>query len=140
MRTDARRTIHLGVLVGVSTVGYAATLAGVTALQSASDRTVVSARAPALHAAAEIAEEHDDLGRALRAASDRYVGLADRYSDLEPRLDDLEGTLDDLGGTVERVTDSAAGLPTRLALPQLRPAPAAASAPTTHAVTGASGG
>jgi hypothetical protein len=140
MRIDLPRTTHVGVLVGVSAVGYAAVLAGITALQSASDRAVIGARAPIASAAADIAEQHEDLARELRDASDRYMGIADRYGELAPGLDDLDGELDDLARIVERVTDSAASLPTRIALPKLRPAPAPAGAPTTHAVTGASGG
>jgi hypothetical protein len=140
MRTDRRRAIHIGVLVGMSTAAYAAALAGVATLQSAADRAAIAASGPVGRAASDVSAGHDVLESTLVDAADRYTEIADRYARLEPAIGDLEGTLDDLAIVTQRITDSAAQLPTRVPLPGVRVAPAAAPVPRTHAVTGASGG
>jgi hypothetical protein len=140
MGIEARRALHIGVLLGVSTTAYAAALTGVTALQSAADRALIAARQPTARITAEVSAAHAGLEARLREATDRYTVTARRYADLEPAIGDLESTLDDLATVTERITKSAAGLPTRVALPAVRSAPAPAARPTTHAVTGASGG
>lgn len=139
MRTDPRRAIHLGVLVGVSTAGYAASLAGVTMLQSASDRAIIGTRDPVARSTAAIAAHHDTIEQAMRDATDRYTEIAVRYAGLDPGIGALEGKLDDLDILAHRITDTAASLPTRVKLPAVHAAPAPVAAPRIHAVTGASG-
>ena len=77
--TDDRRPIHLAVLIGVSAGAYAATLAGVTGLQAASDAHVRAQRAPIDLASAISADDHAELESAIEAAARRYAVLADRY-------------------------------------------------------------
>lgn len=139
MATDTRRGLHIGVLVGVSTATYAAVLAGVTSLQSASDVALMAARDPIAHTVASAAADHDALERRLAAATDRYSSVAGEYASLGPAIDDLEVTLDQLAAMTRRVGASAGRLPARVALPAVRTAPSRATAPATHAVTRASG-
>ena len=139
MGTDTRRGLHVGVLVGVSTVTYAAVLAGVTSLQSASDAALIRARDPIARTVASVASDHDILERRAGAAADRYSSVAGEYASLGPAIDDLELTLDLLAATTRRLGASAAQLPARVALPSVRSAPGRLTAPATHAVTGASG-
>jgi hypothetical protein len=140
MAIDARRGLHLGVLVGVSTAAYAATLAGVTTLQSATDGALIAARDPSARAVDAAASGHAVLEYQLRGATDRYTRIASEYADLAPAIADLEVTLDELAAVTRRVGDSAARLPARVALPAVRTAPGRVAPPTTHAVTRASGG
>ncbi len=138
---DARRPVHLAVMLGTSTGAYALALAAVTGLQSASDAAAVRAIEPMVAAQTSIGADHGVLEQDLRDATDRYTELADRYDRLTPRLADLEAALDSLAGSTEKITDSAAALPDRISLPAVRRAPqTAAAAPRTHAVTSASGG
>ena len=139
MGTDTRRGLHIGVLVGVSTTAYAAVLAGVTALQSTTEATLIAARDPIARTVGVVASNHDTLEQRLRVATDRYTTIAGDYKDLGPAIDRLEVTLAGLAATTRRVGASAARLPARVALPAVGSAPSRAAAPTTHAVTRASG-
>ena len=139
MGTDARRGLHVGVLVGVSTAAYAATLAGITTLQSASDATLIAAREPIARTVDSVASDHGALERQRHGATDRYSTIAGEYAALGPAIDDLELSLDRLAAMTRRVGASAAQLPARVALPSVRSAPGRAAPPTTHAVTRASG-
>ena len=139
MATDARRGLHLGVLVGVSTAAYAAALAGVTTLQSATDGALIAAREPVARTVDAVASEHDALEYQLRGATHRYTTIASEYADLGPAIADLEERLDELAKVTRRVGASAARLPARVALPAVRGTPARVAPPTTHAVTRASG-
>ena len=139
MATDTRRGLHIGVLIGVSTAAYAAVLAGVTTLQSGTDGGLVAAREPIARTVGAVASDHDTLEQRLRVATDRFSSIAGEYADLGPAIDDLELRLDQLAATTRRVGASAAQLPARVALPSVRSAPGRITAPTTHAVTRASG-
>ena len=139
MGTDGRRGLHLGVLVGVSTAAYAAALAGVTTLQSTADRALIATRDPITDTVEAVSSDHDALERRLSEASDEYSRIAGDYARLGPAITDLEATLDTLDATTRKVGASAAQLPGRVALPSVRSAPGRAAAPTTHAVTRASG-
>jgi hypothetical protein len=140
MGIDPRRVLHIGVLMSVSTAAYALALAGVTTLQSTADRTLIAARAPVDRSVRDLALRHDLLERAVRDSTSRYAEIQDRYARLGPAIADLESNIGDLATVSQRITHSAAQLPTRVALPAVRVAPAAASAPRVHAVTSASGG
>ena len=139
MATDDRRGLHVGVLVGISTAAYAATLAGVTSLQHASDAALIAARDPVARTVYAVRADGDALEGRLRVAADRYSAVAGDYSDLGPAVDDLELKLDDLAVMTRRIDASAARLPARVALPSVGSAPGRATPPTTHAVTRASG-
>ena len=137
--TDARRPVHLAVLVGVSAGAYAAALAGVTALQAGTDASVQAARAPIGRAASTVAAEHDALETALEDAARRYSVLADRYRRSGLHLEAIETSIDVLVARAASVSESAASMPTRFSLPSVRAAPRIAPAPRTHATTRASG-
>jgi len=139
MATDDRRGLHLGVLFGISTAAYAATLAGVTTLQHASDAEVIAARDPIARTVESVRADGDALERGLRGAADRYSAVAGDYSDLGPAVDDLELKLDELAVMTRRIGATAARLPERVALPSVGRAPGRVAPPTTHAVTRASG-
>ena len=140
MGIDARRPVHLAVMLGASTGAYALALAAVTGFQSASDAAALRASAPLVAAQTSVGADHGVLEQDLRDATDRYTELADRYDRLTPRLADLEAALDSLAGSTQAITESAAALPDRISLPAVRRAPQAVAAPRTHAVTSASGG
>ena len=142
--TDARRPLHLAVLVGVSTGTYAIALAGVTALQSASDAAIAADRAPYELAADRLAAGHDRVEAALEDAGRDYDLLASSYDGLAPRLVDMEASLQGLGDRAIRLSDSIGSLPSRVSVPRMptirsAPAPAKVSKPATHGTTGASG-
>ena len=139
MGIDPRRVLHIGVLVSVSSVAYAVALAGVTTIQSTADRALIAARGPIDRVAGDLALQHDLLERAVGDSASRYAEIQDRYSRLGLAIGDLESNLDDVATVTQRINNSAARLPTRVALPTVRNAPAAARAPRVHAVTGASG-
>ncbi len=139
--TDARRPIHLAVLVGLSTGLYVGSIAGVTALQSAADRSVIADRTPALSAADAASRAHDDLASRVDDAALRYQLLASRYVDLGREIDDYEQSLDELALRADEITGSLGSLPTRIRIPSVPTMPAAGprTRPATHATTGASG-
>jgi hypothetical protein len=138
--TDARRPTHLAVLLGASAGIYAASLAGVTALQSSAFQTVIDDRAPLDAATISLKGGHDALETDLDRADEAYGDAAARYDRLAPRLDGLETSLDMLAGTVSQVSGAAKALPGRVALPKVTAAVPAKAAPPTHGTTGASGG
>ena len=138
--TDARRPVHLAVLLGASAGIYAVSLAGVTALQAATDRALIDERAPLGAAMSTLAGGHDavetDLERAARAYGDAAAG----YDRLAPRLDTLETSLDALAGTVSQVSGAARALPGHVTLPTVTRTVTTKAPPVSHATTGASGG
>lgn len=138
--TDTRRPIHLAVLVGMSATAYAISLAGVTALQSATDARVAADRAPAGRAADVLATGHDQLETTLDDATRTYGQAAGRYAQLGTRLVDMEASLDDLGKRVEKVTGAANDLPGHVTLPTISTSTRVVTrTKVVHATTGASG-
>jgi hypothetical protein len=138
--TDARRPIHLAVMVGASTALYAISLAGVTAIQSDADRALMLRQSPAENATARVGKGNDRLEATLGHAADAYTEAAARYDALAPRLDDMETSLEKLAGRVEAVSGAARALPARVSLPSVHRSAPAATRPRTAARTGASGG
>ena len=138
--TDARRPAHLAVLLGASAGIYAVTLAGVTALQSATDRTVMDERAPLGAATSTLAGGHDAVETDLERAARAYGAAVASYDRLGSRLDAMETSLDVLAGTVSQVSGAANALPGHVALPEVTRAVTTKAAPVSHATTGASGG
>jgi hypothetical protein len=142
--TDARRPLHLAVLVGVSTGAYAVALAAVTTLQSGTDTAINADRAPYDLAADRMAAGHDEVEAALETAARAYDRLAATYDGLTPELAAMETSLQGLGDRTAKLTDSIGALPTRVTVPRMptirsAPAPVKASKPATHGSTGASG-
>lgn len=140
--TESRRPVHLAVLVGVSASAYALSLAGVTALQSATDTRIAAERAPAGHAADVLARDHDRLEASLNVATQTYALAADRYAGIGPRMVDMEASLEDLGKRVSKVTGAANALPGHVSLPTISTSTRFVTRTQTkvvHAKTGASG-
>jgi pimeloyl-ACP methyl ester carboxylesterase len=142
--TDARRPLHLAVLVGVSTGAYAVALAAVTTLQSGTDAAISADRAPYDLAADRMAAGHDQVEAALEVAARAYDRLAADYDGLTPRLTEMETSLRDLGDRTARLSESVSALPSKVSIPRMptvrsAPAPVKASKPATHGTTGASG-
>ena len=138
---DRRLPAHLAVLVGVSAGVYAVSLAGVTALQSSADARLRTQREPIQLAADTATANHDALEARLEDAARRYEALATRYGSVGDGLAGMEGDLGSLATRAAALTESAASLPTKFALPKVHiSVPRAASAPKTHATTRASGG
>ena len=137
--TEGRRPVHLAVVVGISAGAYAASLAGVTALQAASDRQLSDANSPARDAIASIAAEHDRLDQRLTTAGTAYGSAAAAYADIVDRMTGVETRLGSLARQVKKVEGSAAWVPPAVRLPTVSRAAAAPSRPASHGSTGASG-
>lgn len=137
--TEGRRPVHLAVVVGISAGAYAASLAGVTALQAASDRQLSDANAPAREAIASIAGEHDRLDERLTAAGTAYGSAATAYADIVDRMTGVETRLGSLARQVKKVEGSAAWVPPAVRMPSVSRAAAARSKPASNGSTGASG-
>lgn len=140
--TDARRPLHLAVMIGASTAVYAASLAAVTAFQSNEDRALTQRQAPAEDAVARLRAGHDRLETSLAQAADAYARAAGGYDALAPRLLDTESSISDLGGRVEAITGAAQALPGTISLPPISRTVirTTSSKPKTSGSTGASGG
>ncbi len=138
--TERRRPVHLAVLVGMSASAYAVSLAGVAALQSATDAQVAADRAPVGRAADALATGHDQLERSLDEASRAYVVSSERYARVGTELVDMETSLDALGRRVEKVSGAAKALPGRVSLPTISTSTRVITRTrVVHATTGASG-
>jgi uncharacterized protein involved in exopolysaccharide biosynthesis len=130
--TEPRRPVHLAVIVGLSAGAYAVSLAGVTALQSASDQDLVAANAPAENAVRTLQSEHDRLDGRLAAAASSYDAATTAYTDISDQLVAMEKRLGKLAVEVRKVEGSAAWTPP--------PAPAAAARLPTVSRSGSTSG
>jgi hypothetical protein len=140
--TDARRPLHLAVMIGASTALYAVSMAGVTAIQSNNDRTLIMRQTPAEDAAARLHAGHDQLEAQINQAADAYGRAAGGYDALTPRLGDMEDSLGNLAGRVQTVSGAAQALPGRISLPPISRSvvrTVTTSKPATSTTTGASG-
>ena len=139
--TDARRPLHLAIMLGASTALYAGSLACVALLQSDADGALTERQAPAKDAVARIHVGHDRLDAAIGQVADAYARAASRYEALTPTLTDTEASLSDLASRVETISGAARALPARISLPPItRVVRTNSSRPRTSATTGASGG
>ena len=140
--TERRLPPHLAVLVGISAGAYAIALAGVTALQSTADATVIAQRRPPQLTADLAARQHDTIDDSLAEAFERYAELVDRYDQAGVRLSVVEASLDGLATRAAGLTTSAAALRvTPFSLPRVSASVTrSVPRPTTHATTRASGG
>jgi len=141
---SARRPLHVAVMTGAAAGIYAASLAGVTALQASADAGLAAERQPVAAAIAEQRALHDSLDTALAQAADGYAEAAAAYAAILETLGAHEADLAALRAAVAAVEGSAAGLgtPARPALPTVRSSVGVAPAPrpATNATSGASGG
>ena len=140
--TESRRPLHLAVLFGASTALYALTMAGVAALQSGADRTLIARQAPADDAADRLRAGHDALDARLARLAAVYARAASAYGTVSSSLEVTESSLDDYAVRVEAVSGAAQALPARVRLPTVstKVVTRTTTRPRTSASTGASGG
>ncbi len=121
-----RRPIHVVVAVGMTAGLYAISLAGVAALQSASDLKLAADRAPAADAVAGLKSAHDAIEASLGTLNGAYTHAADGYQGIAKAIVGHEQALAKLGQQVQ----SAAGWAAALSVPviSLAPVPPNASA------------
>jgi hypothetical protein len=139
---EARRPVPIAVVVGLSAGAYAASLAGVTALQAASDRQLAEANAPAGEMISALTEQHDRLGDRLVAAGSAYGSAANAYADITAKMTQVEKRLAKLAGQVSKVQGAAAWTPTlpRTTMPSISKSAAPPPAkPASNGSSGASG-
>ena len=136
---EARRPVHLAVVVGLSASAYAVSLAGVTSLQATGDRDLAVANAPAIDALATLTVEHDRLEARLTSAGATYGTTAAAYSDITDRLARLEDRLGKLAGQVSKVEGSASWVAPSVRMPSVSRSAPRASKPASNGSTGASG-
>ena len=140
--TDARRPLHLAVMIGASTALYAASMAGVTAIQSDNDRTLMLRQSPAEAAVTRLRAGHDELEAVIDRAANGYAEAAGGYDALTPGLTDMETSLEQLAGRVKTVSGAARALPRQVSMPVIQRTVVrvvTTSRPKTSAKTGASG-
>lgn len=139
-RAESRRPVHLAIFVGLSAGAYAASLAGVTALQAATVQAVSDGSAPTSDAIDLLKTHHDQLEARLQAATAAYNTAAGTYGDVSGSLKAYEQQLQALAKQVTKTKGSAAWVPpTSGGLPSVGRVSATASKPVSHAKTCASG-
>ena len=140
--TESRRPLHLAVLFGASTALYAVSMAGIAAIQSGADRSLVARQAPADDAADRLRAGHDDLDTRLARLAAAYARAASGYDALSTSLGVTESSLDAYAVRVEAVSGAAQSLPARVRLPAVSTnvVVRTTTRPRTSASTGASGG
>ncbi len=140
-RTEPRRPVHIAVIVGLSAGAYAAALAGVTSLQSASERALVANSDPAAEALELLQEHHDRLDARLAAAGVSYDAAAAAYQGVTEGLGALETRLGTLAKKVSKVQSGAAWAPSSSSwrAPTVSSRAARSTGSTSHATTCASG-
>jgi hypothetical protein len=121
---------------------YAVSLAGVTALQSATDAQLAADRAPAAGALAQLRSTHDAMESSLDRLAGAYTKAADGYQAITDGIAGHEQALAVLRQQVSAAAGSAAALtvPSLSRLPAVSGSPVAVSSrPVVNACTTASG-
>jgi hypothetical protein len=129
---STRRPIHVVVAVGMTAGLYAISLAGVTALQSASDLQLAADRAPAVDAVAGLKSAHDAMESSLGKLTGAYTHAANGYTGIANGIVGHEKALAKLGQQVQSAAGWAAALsvpPVSITPPRLTGAASAYSAP-----------
>ena len=137
-------TTRAGVLLGVSAAVYAASLAGVSGLQSEADAALAASRRPGADAVRHAAAANDALETRVRAIDRAARDLLDEYHAATLDVEAYQARLDALAGLVAEVEGTAAALPARISLPSVAIHGAVGTArgsrpPATSGRTGASG-
>jgi hypothetical protein len=130
---------HVIVMLGASTATYALVLAGVAGLQSRTEASVATMRAPSVEGLATLAAGHDAVNARLLAAQDAYNAAVQAYLAAGGSLDAVEASLGSFATVVAEIDGVSRSLPTSVKLPPVQRS-TSAGAPTTQATTGASGG
>jgi hypothetical protein len=121
---------------------YAASLAGVTVLQSATDAQLAADRAPAAGAVAQLKSTHDAMEGSLDGLAGAYTKAADGYQAITDGIAGHEQALAALRQQVKAAAGSAAALsvPSLPRLPAVSGSAATGgSRPVVNACTTASG-
>jgi hypothetical protein len=139
--TDLLRRVppHVAVFLGLSTAGYAVSLAGVTALQAHDEAILAAERAPSIATIQDIAAKNASFAAALATAGGDYQAAVDAYTAAGGRLADLEASLAGLASSVKTINGVTTNLPTSVALPKVTRHVSSGTAPATSSTTGASG-
>lgn len=141
--TDPRRDrsipAHVFVYLGLSAGTYAVALAGVTALESATEASQIAQRAPLVQALGDISAGHDLLAARLDRAKAAYADAAAAYGVATSPLAQLDASLEALATQVAAIDGTARSLPASVALPKVATTVTTAAVPKTQATTGASG-
>ncbi len=106
----SRRPVHVLVAVGMTAGMYAASLAGVAALQATSDAQVAAERAPAEDAIARLRASHASLESRLAQLDGAFATAADEYKVVADGIAAHEKALAKLGKQVKSDAGSAAAL------------------------------
>jgi len=139
---QTRRPVHVVVALGVTAGLYAVSLAGVTALQAATDTRLAAERAPAAAAVDALRTSHDQAEAELARIAAGFSGDAATYQRIADGIASHEAALGVLGGRIAAVEGSAASLrvPTFSRLPTVSSRTIYVSArPASNACTAASG-
>lgn len=134
-----RIPVHVVVMLSAAAAGYAASLAGVAAMQATREGALRDERAPALAGVDRLSRGHDELDARLVAAGRSYANAADTYTQASRMLATLDQDVATLAAQVAQIDGVSRSLPTTVHVPVIR-AVIPARAPATHATTGASGG
>jgi hypothetical protein len=134
-----------GMLLGASAAMYAATLAGISVLQSRDDASLAATREPLLQAVAETRAANDALAARIQAANGAVTALITDYAATGADVAAYQAQLDSLAALVAEVQGSAAALPARIKLPTVSirgpiSSGGGGAAPKTSGKSGASGG
>jgi hypothetical protein len=92
-RVEARRPLHLPVIVGISAGLYAGSLVVASGLQFAADRQAIADRQPVADAIGVLGRHHDTMATALQAATARYGDAVAAYGDLSSDTQGLQERL-----------------------------------------------
>lgn len=110
-----RRPVHVGVAIGMTAGLYALSLAGVTALQSATDAQLAADRAPAADAVAQLKRTHDVMERSLDRLAGAYTKAAGEYQSITDGIAGHEQSL----ATLQQQVNAAAAAAAALSAPSL---------------------
>ena len=138
--------VRAGMLIGASAAMYAATLAGISVLQSREDASLAATREPLLQAVAETRAANDALAARIEEANGAASVLITDYGSMGADVAAYQARLDSLAALVADVQGSAAALPARIKLPTvsvrgpISSGGGGGAAPKTSGKSGASGG
>jgi hypothetical protein len=130
---------HVVTLVGLSTTGYAISLAAVTGIQSGAESTLRAAQAPVVAGIADVARTNDRLADNLAGISGAATEAGGAYRTVVDGVSALEASIGRLSTVVSEVDGAARALPASVALPPVIRSVSPGARPTVHATTGGSG-
>ncbi len=126
-------------LVGVTTAGFAAALAGVSGLQAADEARQAAIHEPVLARLDDIAAAREALAGRIRAIDAGQSSIATTYDGVANGLPTLDATLGQLSIAVKAVDGAARAMPRSVALPPVvRSTRPSTTSGRTHATTGGS--